>query len=151
MTDAVQPHRSCGLQKAAMPPKTTDKSSKPGLTVIQETVQTDITQLTIRTAGDTLYQDLHLQRLKRCRIDQFNQVRPAMSWDGSYDEKQPHWGSWHCHPDVPGLHCLLWDGMVSRKEAQRRGNDPPDSVVVAYEQWLLRTNKAPKGSSSSSS
>jgi hypothetical protein len=62
-----------------MPPKTTDKSSKPGiLTVIQETVQTDITPLTVKAAGDICSEQIEAELNSSCNCDRLCHGRAAM-------------------------------------------------------------------------
>ncbi len=79
-----------------------------------------------------LYSALARIRAKQARIDAFMSLRPTLTWQGMEDQSRPTLGSWHSHPDMDSLYCLLWDGPVPQQEAERRGNYPPTSVIQEY-------------------
>ena len=121
--------------------KTRDRPKPPGLLpTISEHAEAAAQQMTVsQVRDDSLYRDLHQAKLKRERITDFLSTRPSLEHQGQSSSKsQPGWGSWHWHPDLPGLHCLMWDGPVIREEAALRGHFPPESVVLAFHQRLLQ-------------
>ena len=123
--------------------KTRDRPKPPGLlpTISEHVDAVAQVVTTSQIRDDSLYRDLHQAKLKRERIADFLSTRPTLEHRGqSSSQPQPEWGSWHWHPDLPGLHCLMWDGPVSREEAALRGHFPPESVVVAFNQRLLQNN-----------
>ena len=133
-------------RKGAMP-SSRQQPRQPGLQQKMQTIQEE--DHATLTAKDTdLYKDLARIRDKQSRIADFYAWRPTLTWHGTEDHTKPPFGSWHYHPDVPGLHCLMWDGPVPQREAERRGQSPPTNIIEAY---IRKIGMTQTGSASSSS